>query len=587
MLTAERVPVGERRRTKLRGRYTTRALQTLVSAFILGILLNWGGQFGGFLVGSGYRAGNGDHEVLSPLGMHWADPNAFAGDWFLNAAPQPHWFFDIVTYFGRSIGALEAVYLAYWALALILFGLATALLAERWAPRRSWLACVAISVVAALSPWLVAGTGSGMISQAIPAVLGGQAAYLFVALVITGRERAAAVLGPVIAAVHVQQGAVVTVLLAVLTVMLSLKQRRLRPELLAAGMVAAAIVAFGLLLRPIAAHPGDFAWVCDELISYHCASDTWGAWTFYGSTAMILAACLTVVYTLRSERPLWLGSLGLIAVGLLGGMFADRLNIPILGELAQSVNVYRLGACLVPFALWGILLPLLRSVRFTHAVSTVFFLIVWITIARVSLGVPHWQLHAHTATMVIFTILVLIIQFVPIVRGREMLAQGLGFLAILGLLIASFVGGFLVVRPLDPSFIPNADLRQWGHEAQALIPAAEQVIVPPRVGGAVRLATERGTLVDCKNIPYGGEALDQWRERLDALGGWSAQCLSKDESASARELEDAAERFDMDYIILDTGDPTSSTPAEMRRFGWTMILPPSPEMPLALLEKQR
>lgn len=40
--------------------------------------------------GLGYLAGWADHFVLSTEGIQWARPDAYANDWFMQSAPQPH-----------------------------------------------------------------------------------------------------------------------------------------------------------------------------------------------------------------------------------------------------------------------------------------------------------------------------------------------------------------------------------------------------------------------------------------------------------------------------------------------------------------
>src|SRR6185312_13815653 len=77
-----------------------------------------------------YNPGYNDHSVLSLEGLRWADPTKFVNDWFMNAAPQPHWFFDLITYWGQSAGLLSQFYFVYWIAGLVACGFATALIAK-------------------------------------------------------------------------------------------------------------------------------------------------------------------------------------------------------------------------------------------------------------------------------------------------------------------------------------------------------------------------------------------------------------------------------------------------------------------------
>ena len=87
--------------------------------------------------------------------------------------------------------------------------------------------------------------------------------------------------------------------------------------------------------------------------------------------------------------------------------------------------------------------------------------------------------------------------------------------------------------------------------------------------GIYRLNSLRGTVVDCKNIPYGGPAYGQWKERLGALGGWS-RCTDDAYFAAipAADLVAVADRYGADAIITRPDEDRDQV-RDLRALGWT------------------
>ncbi|MFP3468196.1 hypothetical protein, partial [Leifsonia sp. SIMBA_070] len=78
------------------------------------------------------------------------------------------------------------------------------------------------------------------------------------------------------------------------------------------------------------------------------------------SLAAIGLALCTLMYAPAGERAVWAAVVGLPMAGLLLGLMANMWSVPFFGELAQGLNVYRLGALVMPFAVMGVLLPVFR-----------------------------------------------------------------------------------------------------------------------------------------------------------------------------------------------------------------------------------
>lgn len=560
-------PEGKRERRIL-------VLQAAVWALLCGLAVNFGNQGNP----RGYTSGLSDHEVLSTLGIHLADPSKYAGDWFMESAPQPHWFFDLLTMLGQSLGNLGPMYFAFWVVGLAAFGLATAMLCRHWAPRHSWLLGGTVVLIMSVAPWTAVGTGNSMIAFAVPAVVGGNMVYLLLAMLVTGRLLPAAVLAPLVAIVHVQQGAVVAVILAATIGVRAISER---PRLWRAGVVSlaatAAVVVFGLVLRPIAAAPRDFVEVCTVIIPYHCASWTWDGRDFYAALGLIGLSFFSYRFVARRARPRWIASVGLSAFGLLVGLLFDRFRVPVLGDLAESVNVYRLGAVVFPFAVFGMVSPLFVFRRskagYAAVAGTALAAYLYLGYSSWQLADPHawWFLLGGAA---ILTVAAFATSF-PRERFERLALERSLALALIALFSINAVAGHAFTpRGLDPTFISLKDWRDWGSRVESLVPVGEQIVAPPQ--WSVKTPTYRGVIADCKNIPYGGEAWLEWQRRIADLGGID-QCKPKHPPddylrLSAAEINAAATKYDVRYVVLE-GDQRPIF-ADLERMGWRLELAP-------------
>lgn len=536
---------------------------------ILGTLEIWSN------IGNGYTAGWGDHFVLSPEGISWAHPGAFANDWFMEAAPQPHWFFDFITFAGESLGVLSAVYALYWACGLLAFATATTMLAFRFAPSAPWSVGIGVTLFAGMSSWMVGGTGSPVIAVALPAVLSGNLIYLLIACFLTQRRVLAMVIAPLIAVVHVQQGSIAAVLLVGALVAYLITERRIDWRLAGALGLTGAAVAFGLIIRPVASNLKDFVKICDQIIPYHCSAHLWGWQDQLSALGLVVLCVLTVTLMPPKQVPLWLATVGLAALGYTLGFIADALRIPFFGELAQGVNVYRLGAVLLPFALWGAFVPFIGRMSRRTSLPILF---VWLFgFGALILGIG-WPGNLKVRLVLFGLVALGVVAWAMIQRrsGRHSHSNIVSLSALsfgVLLVLANALNGGMTVRTPQFAFISDPNLRTWGENVRDAVPTGEIIIASPRTEW-VKLVTQRAVVVDCKDVPYGGEAWTQWNDRLDDLGGWQ-QCVGPllYDAMSAEELVAAADKYGSDFISISASVP-EEVPGDLEDLGWRPVVEP-------------
>jgi hypothetical protein len=542
-----------------------------VSAAILGTLEVWTTQ------SNGYLAGWGDHFVLSPEGLSWAIPGAFENDWFMESAPQPHWFFDTVTYLGQTLGVLSSAYAAFWAVGLLAFGLATALMATRVAPRAAWPVAIGFTMLTSQTPWMIGGTGSLVIPQALPAVTSASLVYLALAALVTGRRRIAAVVAVLVAVVHVQQGAVVVIVLIAFTVTDIVRTRRLDRRLAVAIVAAVGVVAFGLTLRPVASNLGDFVEICDTVIPYHCAAHLWTTGETTSTVGLVLLAALSALVLTRRARVGWLVTVGLSILGYGLGFAADALSVPVLGHLAQGVNVYRLGTVLLPFAIWGALVPFLRP-DVTRAAAV--RLVVWAVAFGLLLTSPFWFLGGANSNPLFLAVVVLAAVVAALVsrfgtRLTRPFVVGLAVFLVGALFVFVAAGtGAIKIKPADFRFQKEPALIQWGDAVRAAVPSGDIIVTSPR-NDWMKLFTQRAVVADCKDVPYGGQPWIEWQERIDDLGG-VGQCVAPGpllfNDLTADQVIAAADKYGSDFIAPDPS--ATGLIAGLEADGWRAVVQP-------------
>ncbi len=547
----------------------SRILLPLVLAALMGILGVWS------TAGGGYVAGTGDHFVLSPEGLSWVHPDAFKNDWFMQAAPQPHWFFDLITMMGESLGALSAVYALLWMAGLLAAGAATSLLAHRFVPGAPWAMGIAVTLVMAVMPWMMGGTGSPLIAMALPAVQSANLIYLVLAAMLCERRLIVIVVAPLIAILHVQQGSIVLVLLVAMLISTAIRERRLDRAMSVALVLTGAFVAFGLIIRPVASNLQDFVQICDKIIPYHCAAHLWTGKEIASSIGMIVLCALSVFLVPAAKRWLWLTTVGLALLGYSGGFLVDLLRIPLLGTLAQGVNVYRLAAVLLPFAIWGAFAPLLTRARgWRLLIIGGIWGVAWIAV----LYTPYLPAPSRTRAILLGLALLVPFAWYLVARHRRQVDDAdLRLVTISsGLLVVllSAVNGGMVLRAPNFTFIGSTELQEWGKEVRDVVPSGDVIVASPR-DEWVKLVTQRAVVVDCKDVPYGGAPWREWQKRIEDLGGFQ-QCVAPGpllyNTLSADQLIGIADTYSSDFILVNPGVPHTMDDLEAK--GWTHVVSP-------------
>lgn len=541
-----------------------------------------------------YLAGDRDHLVLSPLGMRWADPDAFAGDWTLANAPQPHWVFDIITWVGASTGLLGPIYLLYWLAGMAAFGLGTTLLARTWTPKASWLSVIAVTVIAGIGPLYVLGSGVHLYAVALPNGLGGCLLYVCAAALLVGRHRLAAVAGVATALAHVQHGVVALVLLVVMAGAFWARHRKLDRWLLGSVVVTIALVVFNLKLRPVAGELKDFQEVCGLLIPYHCEATSWAWGDYYGGIAFVALALLTVGFVAAGERYRWFVVVVLPFVGLAGGVMADRLNVPVLGLAAQGLNVYRLSIELYQFAIWGLLM-----VAFAKLTPRQRWIALAVTLVVGWYGTrsQFWALDGNPTwtgkpindvstvplllVAALFLVLAVVIRTVPglVTKWQDRVVQAAVGAGVLVMLLSAVAGNQFALKKPTPQFFPYPALNSWGAQVRKVVPPGEQLLVPPSAV-QVRMATQRGVVVDCKLAPYGGDAWREYRSRMEALGGFIECGAPGWRKVSADELAAFARKYGAGFVVVRSDQPRDVAIAnELAAQKWTQVTGERPGAP--------
>jgi hypothetical protein len=555
------------------------------SAVLLGVLLNSN------TATNGYRAGVGDHFVLSPQGINLANPDAFKGDWFLENAPQPHWFFDLVTYVGASLNSLAAFYFLYWCVGLVAFGIATALLARYWVRTNPWIATLAMTAVASVTPWAFLGTGTGIIPFALPAVLSSHLIYLALACLLTGKRGWFAAIAVLVAVVHVQQGSVMLIVMLAVAVVDLVRERRVLLSTVAGLLGGGGAVAIGLSLRPIASNLNDFVEVCDTIIPFHCAAHTWSTTQVAACLGYIVLAALSVFFTPGRYRPYWLASVGLAALGLALGMLADHLQLPFVGQLSQATNIYRLGALLLPFMVWGLLLPVLKPARSRgYAAILTLWAVAFLAITRDG----YWSFIGNIRNPVFFLAILAIVAFAVLNRRyfrtqyskKFVVGVGAGLVSLIFLFTAAFSHA-LAFHPVETRFIADETLHIWGATAKQSVAPGELIVAPPAVS-YIGMITERPVIATCKHVPYGGQPWDEWKSRINDLGGLEANCnvvaeLAAYTTLTADELVALADKYDSDHITV--AEENTALRSDLKELGWTIVVNPAGTVHQFLLER--
>jgi len=508
----------------------------------------------------GYSFGTGDHLVLVPKGLSLANPGAYRHDWFVEHAPQPHWLFDAVTYAGARLGALPFVFLAYWLVSLLVFGTAAVWVSRRFLPGTIWPALLLGPVLVA-GPEKILGSTTPLLGVALPHVLGGCLAFAALAAILNGYWRATIVTSLLAGLVHVQHGADLAPVLLLTAGLATTTRPRIRMAL--AG-TAVLLLAGALLVghwRQIDSGGSQWLEVCRVAIPFHCAANSWSN-HYLASGAFIVVLALGLCLALRGAWQTLVPAVGLPAVGLLVAVAADRLDVPVLGHLAQSLNAYRLAAIVVPFAAFAVVWlsaarPTGRRSRLLVGIGLPIVFAAWLTAPDAAI-----PLRADVASVVIFAILlgVVVVAMTRLaaadVDPRRTVSPTASVRVITACL--ALVGAIVVGRggrlPINVGYDRANPVIAAALDIGSHVPVGGVIAAPPSL--SVVTISQRADIADCKRVPYGGSLWQEYNERMAALGGYHCDsALGGFGALSPADIEGLRGRYGATHVLLLGDDP--------------------------------
>lgn len=514
----------------------------------------------------GYQFGFGDQAVLSIKGISSTDNTAWINDWFNSNASQPHWAFDLLTYLGERVGALPLAYFLYYLAALVIFGIASAVLAQHWLTGRAqWLALL-IGPIVVLGPQSPLGSTTPLLPNAIPHVLGGCLAYLVLALLIVKRPLAASIVAGAVAIAHVQHGANIAVILLIFAVIQSGLSKRDRWTLVAAGMFAGLHAVLATRIRGITGNGDDFLEICALRSPHHCDANTWSAFRMTSGWFLALLIVTLILLLRKTDLRAMVVTTGVPLFGLLVGVWSDRLDVPIFGELAQSTNIYRLVTLLVPFAAWAAVIVITRSTSEHERSMALPFgtalLIMWFGSYSAPADLSQHQYGAMF--LAVFTVAI-----IAVTAWSYRVKVWMIWLLVAAIVVATVLSwSGLHLRSVQVFPDQNDPRVATGQLIEQATPPGSIIAASPSLTW-LRYASRRAVVADCKAVPYGGTPWVEYKERIEALGGWVCS-TSKNVliNLTLEDIQGLQDNFGATHVFVLEGDPKFES---AREAGWNLV----------------
>jgi hypothetical protein len=511
---------------------------------------------------NGYRAGTWDHWVLSPRGIFWSDGTSFLNDWTIFNAPQPHVFFDLLTALGSNFNALKWIYLGYFILTIVTLCKAYWIFIGVFVNRNSLSTGVFAVLILSLSPKYFLGTGVPFLGIALPALLGASLAILSLAYLTINKVGLAIALTIPTTIIHVQLGLALCSILILFSIFERNKWQRgflLNCLMLLSSIICGVIL---LNLRPVYGELKDFTWVCENMIPYHCDANSWSAKTFIIGTSSL---GLLLISTFISDNRVWRLIIRSLCLIEFVAVFSDFFNILFLGEFVQGSNIYRYGM----FA--SALTPIAVVILFSSTNKNNYRLIILNFLGYFFLYFYLSSEFTVLADEKLLTSLFLLAAYLIkltyekskfLISKNDNSRINIVLLSTLSILLfvtfTSFPNSHIQINLESETSLRSVILRNS-------IPTGAVIAADPRMTW-LRLDSRRAVVVDCKYAPYGGPALQEYRQRMSSLGGWTRACTGESfQTLSSRELDSFARRYGADFILMESLPEFENT---LMQFGW-------------------
>jgi len=515
---------------------------------LLAVVLRWGYTFGHF-----------DQTVLSVRGIALADPHALRGDWFTHSIPQPHWFFDYVTFAGERLGVLPSVYLAYWITSIVVFGVGAVWVAERFLPERPGAAAL-IGPLAVLAPQAILGSSGPLVWFAIPTMLGGCLAFLALSALLTGRFRIAVVAALLAGVVHVQHGANLAAVM-MFAALMPKGWTRLQRAVLAGAALTLLTGAQGVAIwRHLQPNGPEWLQACRDVIPYHCYAPSWRV-PYLVSGGLVVLMAGAFIWFARDRLRTVLPAVALPVAALVVGVAAERFDWGVLGRLAQTYNVHRFVTLVVPFGALGLLILVDRlagpdrSPRRRVVLGILGGGFVWIWSSGTENPYSRHLIDRPTVLAGLLSLAVAVWIARPAALTR--LSGAARRPPVVVAVVAALLPGVIMGAAQGAFGRVGIDLSIGGVNAAVAIgravPETGVIAAPPEIYW-LRLLSRRAVVADCKAGPYGGEAWHEYRRRLTALGGCNGS-PSGFADLAPEQIESLRSRYGVTHVLLYGDDP--------------------------------
>jgi hypothetical protein len=489
-----------------------------------------------------------------PKGVSLAAPTAFRNDWFVHEAPQPHWFFDGVTWLGARLGLLPQAYLLWWLLSLAAFGLGAAWLTRRLLPGRAWPA-VLLGPVLVAGSIMTMGTSGPLLGNALPHMLGGCLAFAALASLLNGFWRATALLSLLTGLVHVQHGANLVPILIGAALLGTSLHRRARLTLAGTAVLLLSGSVAVTYLRQINSVGDEWLEVCEQAAPFHCDANSWTVtYLLSGILVVALALGLCVAYR-RSWRTIG-PAVALPALGSLIAVLSDRFDVPALGQLAQQTNAYRLTTLVMPFAAFAlIVLAVAADSPGRRRTLPLAVLIACLTLWMAAPDAPFGRAKADGLLVLLLAMTAIVTaSLVKLARSAARWPRPQLPVAVIAILVAMILAtGNVGRRTL--SFDRRDAVTAASLSLQSRVPEGSVIAVAPGLAW-IGPISQRAVIADCKRVPYGGALWTEYKERMTALGG--RDCKPTGEGFRKLTIEQVLslrDRYGATHLLLRGDDP--------------------------------